>query len=367
MSPTMQADLFSRHVSALGERMRGTAGQADVDHLRRISMIGRACGMLGFVTAPLMLNPVSVALLATGLMARFVVGHAVGHGAYDRIPGVPAHYTRRHFAQGWRRLLDWPDWWTPADWAYTHNRLHHRHAQAPGDTDVMDPTFLERRPMALRVLGLVLLAMSWKFVYYAPRLRKDRQAGHGGHGVSARDLVDVTDATAAALWLRGYLPYIGVRFLLPVLVAAPFGAAATMLTSLILAELLHNVHAFLCIRPSHCGGDIPLFTASSHGRTDFHLQCVLGTTNYRPGGDVHDLLHGWQNYQVEHHLWPAATLLQYRTVHAELVGLCHANGVPYTEEAVHARALKMARLFLGLDRQSTVDTRRLAHGGAASA
>ena len=361
---TMDVDRFSREITALSRRMRDRTGRADLDHLRRIGVLGRACGLLGFVTAPFAPNPASVALLALGLMARFVVGHAVAHGAYDRIPDVPARCTRRRFARGWRRLLDWPDWWTTEDWVHTHNRIHHRHTQAPGDADVMDPAFLARRPLWLRVACLALLAISWKFAFYAPRLRKDRVGSGRRHGVSFRDLVDLRDPVTAGLWTRGYLPYVGIRFLLPALLAAPLGAWATgsMLLNLVAAELVHNVHAFLCIRPSHCGGDIPLFTASARTGPERQLQSVLGTVNYRPGGDLHDLLHGWQNYQVEHHLWPAATLLQCRRARSELVAICRTTGVPYVEDVLATRVARMCRLFLGLDRQPTVDTGQLASG-----
>ena len=143
----MQVEAFSREITALGKRMRASAGQADIDHLRRISGLGRACGSLGLLTAPWAFNPASVALLAFGLMTRFVVGHTVGHGAYDHIPGVPSRFTKRRFARGGRRVLDSPDWWTQEDWTHTHNQIHHRHAQAPADSDVMDPAFLSKRPM----------------------------------------------------------------------------------------------------------------------------------------------------------------------------------------------------------------------------
>lgn len=196
----MQADVFSEKVTALGRRMRADAGPADIGHLRGISGLGRVCGTVGFLTAPFALNPVSIGLLALGLMARFVVGHAVGHGAYDRIPGVPPRYTRRHFARGWRRVLDWPDWWTREDWDHTHNRVHHRHTQAPDDADVMDPAFMARRPLWARFAALALLALSWKFAYYAPACggtasARTASARNGRPGTASRSATWPTFAT----------------------------------------------------------------------------------------------------------------------------------------------------------------------------
>jgi hypothetical protein len=49
------------------------------------------------------------------------------------------------------------------------------------------------------------------------------------------------------------------RFALPAILVSPLGGSAvgSMLANLLLAELLHNVQTFVCIRPSHCAGDIP--------------------------------------------------------------------------------------------------------------
>ncbi len=53
------------------------------------------------------------------------IAHPVLHRGYDKIPGIPARYTSKGFAQGFRRWLDWADWMDPAAWNHEHNRLHH--------------------------------------------------------------------------------------------------------------------------------------------------------------------------------------------------------------------------------------------------
>ena len=32
---------------------------------------------------------------------------------------------------------------------------------------------------------------------------------------------------------------------------------------------------------------------------DFYLRAVIGSANFRTGGNVNDFLHGWLNYQIE--------------------------------------------------------------------
>jgi fatty acid desaturase len=172
------------------------------------------------------------------------------------------------------------------------------------------------------------------------------------------DLYDVGDPVVRTLWLRDYLPYIGWRFALPAAVAAPFGGwvAFSVLTNLLLAELAHNAQTFICIRPSHCAADIPLFVTAYRSRREFYLQSVLGTVNYRAGGDMNDIVHGWTNYQVEHHLWPSATLLQYRRAHPEVVAICRRHAIEYREAGVWSRYAKTARLFIGVEHQTYLDT-----------
>ena len=359
---------FARDIGTLGMRLRHEIGRADARHLVRIEIIGRLCGIAGLATAWIAPNPVSIFLLAQAMIVRFFIGHHVSHGGYDGVPGLPARFARRRFATGWRRLVDWPDWWSLDDWLYTHNQLHHPHTQSPLDADIMDSRFLLKHPRWVRFLYFLFATATWKFSYYAPRMHRENARRRNGerretfYNMVPADLVDVRDPVVRTLWTHNYLPYVAWRFALPTLAAAPFGwwPAFSMLANLILAELVHNAQTFICIRPSHCAADIPLFTGEHRSRGEFYLQSVLGTVNYRCGGDINDILHGWTNYQVEHHLWPSLTLLQYRRAHPHVVAICAAHHVGYREAGVWSRYAKTARLFMGLEHQSYLDTAPLA-------
>jgi len=51
---------------------------------------------------------ISAALISTGNMSRWSnVVHPILHGAYDKVPNIPERYTRKHFAKGSRRFVDW--------------------------------------------------------------------------------------------------------------------------------------------------------------------------------------------------------------------------------------------------------------------
>jgi len=362
---------FGRDLSALGHELRARTGRADWHHLRLLEWGGRICMLLGLATAWLWPNPLSVFLIAQGMMVRFTIGHHVGHGSYENVPGMPAHYARKVFARGFRRFLDWPEWWNLDDWRYTHNELHHPHTQSPLDADLMGEEVRMHLPMAVRYFLFAFATITWKFTYYAPRMHRERRARDAGLTRSARyemksaDLLDGGDPIVRQLWLRDYAPYVAVRFALPTLLASLLGpwAAFSMFVNLVFAELLHNAQTFICIRPNHCAGDIPLFGSRYESRTEFFLQSVLGTINYQAGGNVIDMLHGWTNYQIEHHLWPKITLLQYQRARPRVMEICRRHGIPYRVDNVFVRYARTARIFVGLDHSPVIETKTLLKAG----
>jgi fatty acid desaturase len=77
------------------------------------------------------------------------------------------------------------------------------------------------------------------------------------------------------------------------------------------------------------------------------LRQIVGSVDYQTGGDAVDLLHGWLNYQIEHHLWPDLSPLQYRKAQPRLKALCEAHGVPYVQEPVWRRLRKTLDVMVG--------------------
>ena len=93
-------DALARGVAALRREILGALGDADLRHLRRVVRWGRLCEVLGYATAWIAPNLPAVLLLSQGNLTRWLLMHHVGHGGYDRVPGVPRRYTSRAFARG---------------------------------------------------------------------------------------------------------------------------------------------------------------------------------------------------------------------------------------------------------------------------
>jgi len=198
-------------------------------------------------------------------------------------------------------------------------------------------------------LVVVFFFMStWKWTYVAPttlrELRKSQRRYPGNHEPrGARWYAD--------LFMNCYLPYAAFRFLLIPAAFLPLGsdAALCVLINTLIAEWITNANSFLLILPNHTGGDVTRFNRHPANKADFYLHQITGSVNYVTGGDRIDIMHGWTNYQIEHHLFPNLTMLGYRKAQPEVKALCARYGITYIQENVGRRFLKMTRVLIGVD------------------
>lgn len=345
---------FAHAIGELRSELRASLGPEDLRHLRRIELCGRIATAIGLATAWIAPNPLSAAALALGRSTRWLLMHHIGHRGYDKVPGVPRRYTSRVFARGWRRMVEWPDWMLPEAWIYEHNILHHQHTGELRDPDLIEENLADihasRLPVALRYVLLGLLAATWRASYYAPKTLTawwHRRADE-----------DALRPTPVGVLLRVcYAPYTLVAFVALPLLFAPLGAwaAFSALCNSLMADALTNVHTFFVVGPNHTGDDVYRFEGSPASRGEFYVRQVVGSANYRTGGDFTDFAHLWLNYQIEHHLFPDFPMLAYRRVQPRVQEICERFGVPYLQEPVTTRFAKMSRIFVGSDRMRWLD------------
>ncbi|ATB47727.1 fatty acid desaturase family protein [Corallococcus macrosporus] len=339
---------FHRELKALREQLDASLGEADAAHLRKIERWGRAATVLGAATCWLAPNPLSAAALSVGRSTRWLLMHHVGHRGYDRVPGLPASRTGKGFAKGTRRYLDWLDWMLPEAWVFEHNVLHHSHTGEDADPDLLERNAEgtlrnPERPLALRYVQLALLALTWRASYYAPEtLSSLRRKGRRKGG-------DLTREELKELLLKCYLPYSAVQFgLFPALylVLGPWASFSAFCNS-VMADVFTSLHTFLVVGPNHTGEDLYRFDSKPESRGERYVQQVIGSANYRTGGDLNDFAHLWLNYQIEHHIWPDLPMLKYREVQPQVKALCEKYGIPYVQESVWTRAKKMVDVVVG--------------------
>lgn len=340
-------------------------GQEDLDHLKKIERWGKICTLLGYGTAWMAPNPVSSVLISQGILTRWLLMHHISHRGYDKVPGVEPKYTSKVFGKGWRRLVDWMDWIYPEAWHEEHDFLHHYHL---GEDN--DPDLLERNTAWMREQGLPRwmqqsliggLALTWKWVYYAPStmevLQKARARRAKEPAPEPVSLFNPLKERGREFWLKCLLPHGLWRFAAIPALFAPLGpaAVANVFLNTVGAELFTNVHAFLVIGPNHTGEDLYRFDEPIKERDEFYLRQIVGSANYATGTELVDWTQMWLNYQIEHHIWPDMTMLQYRKAQPRVEALCKRMGIPYIQESVFTRARKMVEVVLGDSSMIRVD------------
>jgi fatty acid desaturase len=351
-------------IAALDELRREAVDdlcEADFRHLRRTERWGRACTVAGYATAWVFPNPLSAALIALGMSTRFVVMHFVGHRAYDRVPGVPPRYDSTRFAHGWRRFVDWLDWVDPEAWKIEHNHTHHQTVGQDDDPDLVEEHMRLLRQSnlwrPLRYLALAFMSTSWRLLFNAPMTMRLLQARREGRSPEeeeryqprASHFLDLRQAEVRELWRRSLLPNGLLRYLVVPLLFLPLGrwAAVSVLINSVLAEILSNVHIFIALTPNHCADDLYRFDGAPLERREALLRQVVGTANYRCGGELNDFLHLWLNYHIEHHLWPNLPMTAYRRVQPRVRRICEDFGVPYVQQGVWQRLRKSLDVCVG--------------------
>ncbi|PTQ87227.1 fatty acid desaturase family protein [Agitococcus lubricus] len=365
-------DNFTQEIMALRRAANERMGLEDFKHLQKIERWGRLSTLAGYGTAWLAPNPVSAFLISQGNVTRWTtIAHHVLHKGFDKIEGIPTRYTSQGFAKGWRRFLDWNDWLLPDAWSNEHNKLHHYNlgeAQDPDQVELnLDWLRHSNLPMPVRYAIVGLFAATWKPLYYAPNTLKHLRSNKNNVLGQERDSATLTqlalwnplNPAARDLWSQCLLPYIFVKFVLIPLLFIPLGpiAVINVWINTLLAEIISNLHAFLVIVPNHVGDDILLFEEAATNKSEFFLRQITGSANFKTGGDFNDFLHGWLNYQIEHHLWPDLPMSEYQRLQPQVKALCEKYGIPYVQESVWKRLKKTVDVMVGnssMPRQTSV-------------
>ena len=356
-SPILEPELsaidakgFTADIEKLKAEIEGPANYDDFRHLRKIERFGRMFSLIGFATAWIIPNPISAFCIHMGISTRFMLLHMITHGGYDDVPGIPKRYTSKHFGAGWRRYVDCLEWWPVETWHRQHNELHHYNTG-----EEIDPDSLLRHAQPFRELTvpkfvkhgfLFLLAITWKFSAYAPNsmsvldpktktpitLEKIKY-------LTLKNIFQFRKPNVRALWTSGYLPYVTVHFVLVPLIFLPLGRTAVLFVFLnrVLAEFMTNLHTAIVIFTNHTGDDLYSFKFHYKSKEEFYVTQVMGSTNYNTGTELTDYLSMWQNYQIEHHLFPRLPMLKYREIQPRVKALCKKHRVPYRQENIFRR------------------------------
>ena len=359
----------------------GAPTEEDFQHLLKMERWGRLATFSGYglifaLVALELFLPVSTFLFwSFTLVAAFLISlgnvsrwanvtHPILHGAYDKVPNIPLHYTKKGFAKGSRRYLDWLDWIEPRAWSYEHNIMHHYHLGEKDDPDNVELNTQwitkSKMPMFIRYILIYTFAATWKFTYYAPNtlrvLANKKRKEEDKIEIEALDWSPKT-RLGLELWMDNILPYFMIKFIVIPALFIPFGITAvfTALLVVVIAEVFANLHSFLVIVPNHSAEDIYMFNQPSKGEGEFYLRQIMGSVNYNTGSDRIDFMHGWLNYQIEHHLFPNLPLSQYQKMQPIVKEVCKKHNLEYRQESVFKRMRMTIELMVGKTKLLRVD------------
>jgi len=340
-------------------------------HFARIERWTLLFGAFGtLLAAQGCISPLSMVLLCLCYEGRFaIIAHHSLHGGM----GVSR---RGWFAKGTvRRILDWLDWILPEAWVVEHNKNHHYVLNEDSDPDKPDrnTAFIQglQIPLVLKYFIMFLTMASWKWYYYASNTLKllhkdeeDKPKDFEAPIVMDRIIMEALSGKSA--WYRRFAldfakvmapPLIIPYFLFPMVVGLIHGSDGMLpycwyaLANIAGAETLANLHQFATIVTNHAGRDLWTFNDPCKADTpEFILRAVLASTAYHAGTDVIDYLHGYLNYQAEHHSFPALSPLHYQRLHPHFKRICAHHGVPYIQENVFLRVWKTVNVAMGVDK-----------------
>ncbi len=359
------------------DRIKETIGvvtEEDFQHLLKLERWGRASTLSGFALIVLinildatqyalptflfwMIGLLAALLIGVGNVGRWAnVAHPILHGAYDKVPDIPVKYTKKGFASGSRRWIDWLDWIKPDAWVFEHNIMHHYHL---GEDD--DPDNVERNlkwlhdwqiPMFFKYAIVYGFATSWKLSYYAPntlRILENKERRSKKLPETKSFEYSLFTKNGLALWRDYVLPYGLFQFLFLPLLFIPLGWGAVLSTFIILvvAEMIANLHSFLVIVPNHTADDIYQFTTPHKTQGEYYLRQIMGSVNYNTGSDAVDFSHGFLNYQIEHHLFPNMPHSFYQKMQPIVKDICKKHNLEYRQDSVFKRITMTVDLMVG--------------------
>lgn len=378
---SLDFDEFGKEVTALGKELQANTGQEDVDHLNKMVDWRNIAAVIGVSTMWMEPNFITVLALSTWTYASWtMIAHHTSHGGYNRVDA--GKFNSRRFALGSlrRRIEDWCDWMLPEAWNIEHNRLHHYHLGEPLDPDLVERNLSFLREMKIPLLLKYFIALSftpiWKGYYYAPNTFKELQVNkwrkegrelpksfQPDNAITLRTLLfpkDDSDRAAIQVvnpteFMTGVmLPFFITRFLLlpAPLLLIPGAMGPTLFThaiaNILIAECLTNIHGFITIVTNHAGSDLYKFDDSVKPKTgSFYVRQVVSSANYDTGIDTVDFMHGFLNYQIEHHVFPDLSMKQYQIAAPKLRKICEKYGVPYVKENVFIRLIKTLNIMVG--------------------
>lgn len=333
-SANAETDLkaFGRDINALRARIEAEIGEDDVRQLKHLAAFSRGLEVAGRGLIHFSFEPFSFALGVLSLAAHkqlhgSEIGHAVLHGAYEKLPGAERYQSTSYW---WESPID------ERSWHRGHNIAHHQYTNIVGkDPDCQygiirlndnvphKAVHTHQELQALWVWPSFSFNMAAHFtglVDFYTRKPADYDV--------LPDRSVKTVVTAHKRWLRKVVPYYAKEYGLFPLLAGPFFWKVALGNWV--AEMLRSTYTAATIFTGHVGEDTASYPegTKARGRAHWYAMQIEAANNF----DVPrwmSVLCGGLDYQIEHHLFPRWPPNRLRQAAPEVRAICDKHGVTY--------------------------------------
>jgi len=358
LSDDKQKEFCDEIIKAKNAIVTNTSKDDIFQHFDKIRFWQNVLFCIGISGIWIKYNFISILSFTCFIVSRWTIsGHHVCHGGYDRCKMYP--YTRKDFGKGLRRFIDWFDWFSVEAWTFEHNKFHHYYLNENADPDLIENiydktlvqfTFLQRNLMFISSI------FTWRWAYYASNTLAKYHRSIMNH-----DETNDTIMIHHLFYVDGLplkfanfiLPYFVYMFIcIPSIFGVTFGSTYFYhaLYNLVLTEIFANIYTFCIITTNHCGYDLYRFKTSDVSENGRIYRAVLGSVNYPYGNDTIDFFHGYLNYQIEHHMFPVLSCLEYQKLAPLVKEICRKYDVQYIQQNVLLRLYYTYRIYNGWDR-----------------
>ena len=73
----------------------------------------------------------------------------------------------------------------------------------------------------------------------------------------------------------------------------------------------------------------------------------MGSVDYNYGNDFIDFIHGFLNYQIEHHVFPDLSMYAYQKIAPDVKQICKKYNIQYIQENVREKKRQTTHFRLG--------------------
>jgi fatty acid desaturase len=362
LSEDRQTNFCNEIINARNYIVRNTCKNDIFQHFANILFWQNLLFIIGICGIWIKYNFISIFSLTCFIVSRWTInGHHICHGGYDRCNQYP--YIRKDFGKGFRRIIDWFDWFSIEAWKFEHNKFHHYYLNESADPDLVEnihDKLLKNFTFLLKNIAFILSVLTWRWSYYASNTLDKYNAELSNNKSNSTIMIHHLFYKKDLLieFVKIVLPYFMYMFIcIPSIFGLIFGSAYfyNTLYNLILTEFFANIYSFSIIASNHCGKDLYRFNKSDVSENGRIYRAALGSVNFPLGNDIIDFSHGYLNYQIEHHMFPNLSCLEYKKLAPKVEEICKKYDVQYIKQNIFIRLYYTYRIFVGLDKMKVYD------------